>query len=227
MKNYLTIVGLVLSLSCLAQTTYQGTISDEETGEALLFSTIAFYNNDIIVAGTETNLDGDFQITLKEDFTHVELQYLGYSPRTILKKDFYPSFNDLSMSPGVMLNTIVIQCYGYKYDCPPGCILTCEIRNSECFTDQNKSTLREKKTFTQREGNDWIYPNPTNGITNIKDEIIEKYSHYSLLNSAGQVVLSTKPIQHEIDLTMLQEGCYNLIAENDKEQKIIKLIKFE
>ena len=56
-----------------------GEIVDSETGEDLLFASVALYQNDELIGGTETDLDGKFLLSdLDAGLYDVEVSYIGY-----------------------------------------------------------------------------------------------------------------------------------------------------
>jgi len=229
MKHYLTIVGLVLSVSCLAQTTYTGSISDELDGEPLLLGTLAFYNNSECIGGTQTNLDGEFRYTTDVNFTYIELQYVGYQTKKILKENLHLTYNDLSMRQGELLDEIVILAFtNHIKHCTWTCGGIVNGAATTCFSSSKKIQSREKKSSDSKEdSNNWLYPNPTSGIIHIQEDIIKDYKNYSLFNASGQELVCKATLSYDLNLTMLPDGLYTLVAQNDQNIKAIQLVKME
>lgn len=72
-----------------------------------------------------------------------------------------------------------------------------------------------------------VFPNPTTNkiYLNFKPELVN--IQLSLYNSTGQIIYSANNIleNHEIDLSLFDNGIYFLRLKNYSEQKVIKLIK--
>lgn len=229
MKHYLSILGLVFSVSCLAQPTYRGIISDSNSGESLLFANISVYNDDHIISGTESNITGEFEFTISDPFTHIEVQYIGYESKRILKEDLQSTFNDISVDQNV-LDEIVIIAYAPKITdcCWWGCgsTITCQ----DCLNDKliPSNVWRDKKPSREEEGLDnWIYPNPTSGISNIDHLITDRFTHYRLYNTIGQALITNANLTSKIDLSNIPDGNYTLVAFNEQEIKTTQVIKIE
>ena len=78
----LTIAFFMAGLAVHAQTgtTIQGTVIDAETGEPVIFGTVALYKNGVLLTGTQTDLDGFYSITEIDPGTYdVEFSYTGYA----------------------------------------------------------------------------------------------------------------------------------------------------
>ena len=75
----LTFAFLLAGLAASAQTTLQGKVTDAETGEPIIFGTVALYKNDVLLTGTETDFDGFFSLTELDAGTYdVVISYTGY-----------------------------------------------------------------------------------------------------------------------------------------------------
>lgn len=85
MKTILTILLLAVGQTFLfSQTTLEGRVTDAETGEAILFGTVAIYKNDVLLTGTETDFDGFYSITEMDAGTYdVVFSYTGYADHKI------------------------------------------------------------------------------------------------------------------------------------------------
>ena len=66
------------SVSLLAQTTLEGKVTDAVTGEPILFGTVALYKNDVLITGTDTDLDGNYFFSDMDPGNYdVEVSYVG------------------------------------------------------------------------------------------------------------------------------------------------------
>lgn len=67
-----------------SQTTIQGKISEEDTGEAVLFATIALYKNDVLMQGAESDFDGNYSFSDIDPGTYdIEVTFLGLQTQRI------------------------------------------------------------------------------------------------------------------------------------------------
>lgn len=101
------------ALMC-SQTSLQGKITDSDSGEPMVFATVALYQGSRLVTGTETDLDGYYSITeLKPGTYAVECSYTGYSALrmdsvvVVLGKS---NKLDLKLQAGLSLETVLL-CY--------------------------------------------------------------------------------------------------------------------
>ena len=78
--NFLFIFSfLCLPILMHSQTILEGNITDDESGEPIIFGTIAIYQNDVLITGTETDFEGYFSFTdLKSGIYDVVFSYTGY-----------------------------------------------------------------------------------------------------------------------------------------------------
>ena len=68
-----------------AQTSLQGVVADAETGEPIIFGTIALYQKNVLITGTETDFDGFYQITKLDAGTYdVVFSYTGYHDQKVV-----------------------------------------------------------------------------------------------------------------------------------------------
>ncbi len=72
-----------------------------------------------------------------------------------------------------------------------------------------------------------VFPNPTTNKIYLNSKSESLNVHISLYNSIGQIIYSSKNTSknHEIDLSLFENGIYFLKLQNNSEQKVIKLIK--
>lgn len=75
---------LLFSASLWSQTSLAGKITDEESGEPILFGSVALYKNDVLITGTETDFDGNYNFSNIDPGTYsVEASYVGYQTQRI------------------------------------------------------------------------------------------------------------------------------------------------
>ena len=85
-KRLLLYLGLFfLPMSFLsAQASLEGNITDVDSGEPVLFATVALYKNGILITGTESDIDGYFIFSSIDPGTYdVEASYVGYQSKRI------------------------------------------------------------------------------------------------------------------------------------------------
>ena len=77
---------LLLTMLCLvstvmvAQTSLTGKVTDEETGEPILYGTVSLSKDGSFVTGTDTDLDGFYNFPNIDPGTYdVEVSYVGYA----------------------------------------------------------------------------------------------------------------------------------------------------
>ena len=107
---------LIAGASAHAQTTLQGKVSDQETGEPILFGSVALYKNGVLTTGTETDFDGNYNFTELDPGTYdVEVSYVGYSKQRVTGvKVFAGKANRLDIelsSDAVNLDVVVVTEY--------------------------------------------------------------------------------------------------------------------
>lgn len=79
MKNLLTFLFLFSGCFSFCQTSLQGRVTDAETGEPIIFGTVAIYENDVLQTGTDTDIDGYYFIEIKAGEYEVVFSYTGYN----------------------------------------------------------------------------------------------------------------------------------------------------
>ncbi|MEM9919288.1 MAG: TonB-dependent receptor, partial [Bacteroidota bacterium] len=86
-KSIQLLIGSLLLLLTTAKLTAQngtvrGTVSDKATGEALMFSNVLVKGSDPVV-GTQTDLDGNYELKLAAGKYDLEFSYVGYTTQTV------------------------------------------------------------------------------------------------------------------------------------------------
>lgn len=96
----------------LSQTSIEGTITDLESGEPIIYGTVAIYNNGVLITGTETDDNGNYVISNVDPGTYdVNTSYVGYQPKTIEGVILLAGKNtrlDIEISSGTVLDQVVI-----------------------------------------------------------------------------------------------------------------------
>ena len=107
-KNALMLL-LCLGMTSLAtaQKTVKGTLTDAETGEALIGANVLVVGTS---SGTISDFDGTYSVTVPEGSTQLQYSYTGYQEQTvdINGRDVI----DIAMSSGSLLDEVVVVGYG-------------------------------------------------------------------------------------------------------------------
>ena len=105
------VFALLLVLACssfgFGQRNITGTVTDSETGEALIGANIRIVGTS---TGTITDFDGNFELSLPEGANTLEISYTGYAT-SIIEVGAQTVLN-ISLSPGALLEEIVVVGYG-------------------------------------------------------------------------------------------------------------------
>jgi outer membrane receptor protein involved in Fe transport len=108
----LTILFLMAGLLVEAQTSIQGSVTDAESGQPILFGTVALYKNGVLITGTETDFDGYYSITEIDPGTYeLEFSYTGYQSLRISDVAVLAGKAnklDAKISAGITMETVVI-----------------------------------------------------------------------------------------------------------------------
>ncbi|NNE27245.1 MAG: TonB-dependent receptor plug domain-containing protein [Saprospiraceae bacterium] len=116
-KNFtLFILSFLFVGTAIAQTSLQGKITEEETGEAVLFATIALYKNDVLITGTESDFDGNYFFSDIDPGTYdVEVSFIGLQTQRvqgIVAKAGKVNIADVEMKEeGVLIDVVEIVAY--------------------------------------------------------------------------------------------------------------------
>lgn len=140
MKTYsLLLAACLFSAVAFSQTSLSGKATDALTGDPVMFAAVALYKQGVLIAGTETDFDGNYAFSLIDTGTYeVEASYVGFAQKRITDvKVLAGKANRLDMemsAEGIVLETIVV--CGYKVPlveretCNSVCNITSEqIRN--------------------------------------------------------------------------------------------------
>lgn len=118
MKKLLLLLLMVTisTTGILAQTTLEGKISDAASGEPILFGTVALYKNDVLVTGTETDLDGNYFFSDMDPGNYdLEVSYVGYQTQRLAGISINAGRTnrvDMQLSEGTVMDIdVVIKAY--------------------------------------------------------------------------------------------------------------------
>ncbi len=102
----------IFSACAISQTSLQGTLTDANTGEPIIFGTVAIYKNDVLITGTQTDFDGFYSIAKLDSGTYdVTFAYTGYSDVRIADVTIIAgkaNALDAKLSSGVNLEMVVV-----------------------------------------------------------------------------------------------------------------------
>lgn len=74
---------LVLALPLISQTSLSGRVTDD-TGEPVIFASVALYKHGVLITGTETDIDGYYRFaSLDPGIYAVETSYVGYTKQRV------------------------------------------------------------------------------------------------------------------------------------------------
>ena len=107
-KTFFTVlVALAFSNVGFGQRTINGTVTDFDTGEALIGANIRIVGTS---SGTITDFDGSYELALPAGSTTLEVSYTGYNTQTI--EVGTSSQVNVALKPGALLEEIVVVGYG-------------------------------------------------------------------------------------------------------------------
>ncbi len=236
MKNQLlTLVTLFLVFQLTqAQNTVNGFVVSSETNDAILFGSVALWQEEKLIKGTETNLEGFFEIEDIPDGNYrLEFSYVGYTTLSVpveLAKG-RTDHNVYAIEEGLMLEEIVVidSCVRL-YRCPhSGCGNTvC----SNCFEtyDDERPVWREKNdSVSDVSTNILIYPNPARDYIHVR--VDENIKLISIVDGVGRNKVQVQNTNSEL-LTLpvagLREGNYFLNTINkDGSVKVEQFVKVD
>lgn len=140
MKTYsLLLAACLFGAAAFSQTSLSGKVTDALTGDPVMFAAVALYKQGVLIAGTQTDFDGNYAFSQIDTGTYaVEASYVGFAKKrmTDVKAQAGKANRlNMEMSPeGIVLETIVV--CGYKVPlveretCYSNCYITSEqIRN--------------------------------------------------------------------------------------------------
>lgn len=109
---------LLFSVVAFSQTSIQGKITEQASGEPVLFATIALMKNDVILRGTESDFDGNYSFSDIDPGTYaIEVSFLGLTTQRIqgvIAKAGKVNVVDVVMSEESTLLDIGVEIIDYK-----------------------------------------------------------------------------------------------------------------
>jgi len=224
MKRYLlfTIIAIAFSHSIYSQTyTISGAISDNN-GDNLLFANVIILENDKIVTGTESDIHGNYSITVEKGTYTLESSYIGYTSKKIIdvKIDRDTTIN-FKLEEGLILCSVTIVEYAY-----PPISTTFECYGIACGAKSEKidsiepiaSKISESRPIVN------LYPNPASHYIIVDFEQIPNSVQF--ISSKGEVLREIIPLEHSarFDLLNCHKGAYFVRLIYDDYHELKKVI---
>ncbi len=168
MKQILTLVfTLVLCSSLIGQTFIKGKVLDDGLDEVLIGVNITFYKNDVFQAGTVSDIDGNYSISLDPGTYDISFSYMGYeteSVRHVLIPAGETRIVNMQLECGINLDEIVV--VDYKLPNISHCNTTicggCSYRSKE--KPKEAETVIEDSFYSSLT----LFPNPVASNLNIR-----------------------------------------------------------
>ncbi|MBI1227622.1 MAG: TonB-dependent receptor plug domain-containing protein [Bacteroidetes bacterium] len=108
----LTFTLLLTGLVAFGQTRLEGTVTDSDSGEPVVFANVALYRDGVLKTGTTTDFDGYYSITEIDPGTYdVEFSSTGYNPSRIngmVVTGGKANKLDTKLSSGIQLEAVVV-----------------------------------------------------------------------------------------------------------------------
>ncbi len=108
----LTFTLFLAGVGAMAQTSLQGSVTDADSGEPILFGTVALYRGGVLITGTQTDFDGYYSVTELDPGTYdVVFSYTGYQEVKItgvIISAGKANSLDAQISAGITLTTIEV-----------------------------------------------------------------------------------------------------------------------
>lgn len=105
---------LLFVAGAAAQTSLSGKATDKESKEPLIGANVAIFKNGVLITGTDTDLDGNYNLSNLEPGTYdVEVSYTGYQPQRIVDVKVFGGKSNkldaqLDTGGGVTLSEVVV-----------------------------------------------------------------------------------------------------------------------
>ena len=158
-------------LSYCETTTITGKLTDAATGESIGFGTIAFFQNDVLQFGVETDTDGRYHANIEAGTYNIEASYIGYQPQMqtgVVIKAGQVNTLDFAISEGVLMDAVEI----VEYKVP-----LIEIQNTTSGATITASEIQDVSRKRARNlssvGSDSAPPSIPNSDNEVYSEIIE------------------------------------------------------
>lgn len=118
MKNLLAVFALFLGIQVVSAQnvgTLQGKVTEEGSGDAIIFCNLTLFKNGVEATGTTTDFDGNYSVSnLDPGRYDVEVTYVGYQTQRVtgvLINAGKVIRLDIVMQPGVLIEEVVIKDY--------------------------------------------------------------------------------------------------------------------
>ncbi|MBI5913910.1 MAG: carboxypeptidase regulatory-like domain-containing protein [Bacteroidetes bacterium] len=109
----LTFAFLLAGVAAFAQTKLEGTVKDADSGEPIVFGTVALFRNGVLITGSETDFEGYYSITEIDPGTYdVEFSYTGYGTSKtegVTISGGKANRLDMKLSQGVTLVEVIVK----------------------------------------------------------------------------------------------------------------------
>lgn len=176
--------------------TIDGKVVDKDSGEPIIFGPVVLYRNEVLITGTETDVDGYYKITDIQPGTYdMEASYVGYNPQMIKGLEIRPGRTirvnfDIDSDCVFIRNVEIIHCHGKLIEIDNTTIasnVTAE-KITNLPTKQINSNYAHKAGMYIRQGEDITVTSGRsdetvyylNGVA-IKGEMIPQMLHDTLL----------------------------------------------
>jgi len=114
-SGFIVILFMLSFVLGMSQTSLQGTVSDEETKEPILFCNVVLYKNDVLIKGAETDLDGNYSFYNIDPGTYdLEVSYVGFNPQRVRGIVVFAGKTnkvDIELTQGLVLTEVVVSDY--------------------------------------------------------------------------------------------------------------------
>lgn len=211
-----SILFILLSHLAFTQHSIQGAVLDEEDG-ALIFATVALWQDSQLVKGVNTDLDGLFIFEgLAAGAYTLEVSYIGYAnqKRTVLMGPVHELGVEYfhMQESAYNLSEIIVSCYNYRGCCTLwacGGSVTTDTLETESIAKKRNKPYDDETGATEV----FLYPNPSSGQVHL--ELNEEAQVY-ISDGLGRLILQQKNMNkgsHSLDLSHLVSGAYPVIID--------------
>jgi hypothetical protein len=214
-----------------AQSSYfEGFVYDEHATEELLFATVMLYQNNELVTGTTTDLEGRFNFKdIAPGKYNLEASYLGYETKRkkiTLTEGKNTGFVGLKIKRMVITEAIII-----SYDpCTPWC---CHwgCGGTVCFeteTDIEEVVIEKREAIEHKsikEDAFKVFPNPAPSFTTIElEESLESVQIYDMSERLLFSKINPKGGRIHVDVSTWIDGMYAVVFERTNETVVQRLV---
>jgi len=90
------------------KTTLSGIITEQESGDPVIYGSVALYQNDVLVTGVETDFDGEYAFAdLAAGIYKIEVSYVGFPTKRLTNVEVKEGFKmtvNVELTEGVNLS---------------------------------------------------------------------------------------------------------------------------